>query len=73
MNTKKKGSDEQMANNGFGDWFSRNAGTISTACLVGSIILQAASSLASKTESKRANQLYIHEEVKNQLPHLLNK
>ena len=73
MNTKTKGSDEQMANNGFVDWLGKNAGKISTACLIGSFILQAASSLASKTESKRANQLYIHEEVKNQLPHLLNK
>ena len=56
-----------------GDWLSRNAGTISTVCLIGSFIMQAASSLMSKQEAKVANQQYIKNEVKEQLPHLLNQ
>lgn len=55
------------------DWLSRNAGTISTVCLIGSFIMQAASSLMSKQEAKIANQQYIKNEVKEQLPHLLNQ
>ena len=57
----------------FVGWLSRNAGTILTVCLVGSFVLQAASSLMSKQEAKVANQQYIKNEVKEQLPHLLNK
>lgn len=62
-----------MGSSRLGEFLSRNAGTISTICLVGSFVLQAASSLMSKQEAKVANQQYIKNEVKEQLPHLLNQ